>query len=294
LRDEYALFSAVWHRGVRNHALFEVAWYGGSSLVGLLYAILSVCQKFAVPRNIENSSWGALSLVMLVLSWTTWFALGSLGWLRTFAPIFVIGAMFFAKLIHDCSSGYSVRYIVKKLTPGLSWNPEPRFEKPRIQSLVAIILVIGSLLTGFVNWVTRFPLSSNQLYLVADYINNHTPRNTKIETIDSELFFLVDRRFHYPPDTVFMITIYRTFLDQDISLKGENALMVPFYALFPDPNKQVISIAYDDYQPLEADPDYIVVGPFGDLAELYDQLLDSDEFSLVKAYPSYLIYERVR
>lgn len=294
LRDEYALFSAVWHRDVRNFALFEAVWYGGFSLIGLLYASLSVCLKFTTPHKIDNAYWGALTLATLALSWMTWFAFGSLGWLRTFAPVFVIGAMFFAKLIYDCSGGYSIKYVVKNMARGLSWKPRPWFDKARMQSLIAIILVVCGLFTGFVSWVARFPFPTNAPYRVADYINNHTPRDALIETVDSELLFLIDRRFHYPPDTVFMTIIYRSFLDQDTPLKGEHALMLPFCALFPDPNKQVISISYDDYEPLEADPDYLIVGAFGEFAELYEPLLDSDEFSLIKEYPNYSIYERVR
>jgi hypothetical protein len=294
VKDLYTLFFVVWIKDVRNFALFNVAWYGGFSFLGLLYATVSVGLKFAAPHKVDNEHWGALSLVTLVLSWMTWFAFGSLGWLRYFAPIFVIGAMFFAKLIHDYTGGYNIEYVAKNLAKGLSWRPKPRFDKARMQSLLAIVLVIYSLFTVTVTWACRFPAASHEVYLVSEYINSNTPRDALIETYDSELLFLLDRQYHYPPPEVQTKVNLRVFLKQDLPLENGGSSAFPLSVLFPDPNKQAISISYDDYKPLEADPDYIVVGPFGDFSELYDPLLDSDEFFLIREYPNYSIYERVR
>lgn len=294
VQDLYSLFFVVWIRDVRDFALFNVAWYGGFSLVGLLYATISVCLKFATSHQMDIRHWGALSLVTLVLSWLAWFTFGSLGWLRYFAPIFVIGAMFFAKLIHDFSGGYSLKYVVGNLARGLSWKPKPRFDKARMQSMIAIVLVVYSLFADIVTWACRFPGTSNDVYLAAAYINNNTPGDALIETYDSELLFLLDRQYHYPPPAVQVKVNLRVFLKQDLPLENGGSWALPFSILLPDPNKQVISISYDDYKPLEADPDYLVVGPFGSFAKLYEPLLNSDEFSLVKQYSAYSIYERVR
>jgi hypothetical protein len=49
-----------------------------------------------------------------------------------------------------------------------------------------------------------------------------------------------------------------------------------------------------DYDPLEVDPDYLVIGPFSKKWELYDDALAAGEFRLVYQVPNYEIYERVR
>jgi hypothetical protein len=89
-----------------------------------------------------------------------------------------------------------------------------------------------------------------------------------IETYDSELFFLLNRPYHYPSDQVHVQLIRRTFLYED--------------------NIKI------DYDPLAADPDYLVVGPHSKQWRLYDDVLKVGAFQLVKSYKRYQIYKRVR
>jgi len=49
-----------------------------------------------------------------------------------------------------------------------------------------------------------------------------------------------------------------------------------------------------DYDPLAADPDYLVVGPSAGEWRLYENALASGEFRLLSEFPPYAIYERVR
>ena len=48
-----------------------------------------------------------------------------------------------------------------------------------------------------------------------------------------------------------------------------------------------------DYDPLEADPDYLVVGPFSRRYQLYDKTINDGNFVLIAGYPGYEVYERV-
>jgi hypothetical protein len=88
-----------------------------------------------------------------------------------------------------------------------------------------------------------------------------------IETYESELFFLLKRRYHYPPDQVHVELIRRNSL-------GER-----------------VSITYD---PLAEHPDYLVVGPQSKFWDLYDPYLRTGAFRLVRDYSRYQIYERAR
>ncbi|NOZ06781.1 MAG: hypothetical protein GXP41_10625, partial [Chloroflexi bacterium] len=86
------------------------------------------------------------------------------------------------------------------------------------------------------------------------------------ETYDSELFFLLNRRYHYPPDQIH-VDLIRRAPRQDVPI---------------------------DYDPLAADPDYLVVGPFSRGWHLYDPVLEAGAFRLIRNYGRYKIYERVR
>ncbi|MCX7841018.1 MAG: hypothetical protein N2559_16400, partial [Anaerolineae bacterium] len=93
-----------------------------------------------------------------------------------------------------------------------------------------------------------------------------TPSNALIETYDVELFFFLNRRYHYPPDQTHVDLIRRTL----------------------DPS---IQIAYD---PMKADPDYLIVGEFSAGWHVYDAVLTPTLFRLILTKGHYQIYQRVR
>jgi hypothetical protein len=78
----------------------------------------------------------------------------------------------------------------------------------------------------------------------AEFLNSQTPPGALIETYDSELVFLLNRPYHYLPDQIHVELIRRTFLYDDATLI--------------------------DYNPLTANPDYLVVGPHSKQWRLYD------------------------
>jgi hypothetical protein len=48
------------------------------------------------------------------------------------------------------------------------------------------------------------------------------------------------------------------------------------------------------YDALEADPDYLVLGGYNRYGGLYDHWVESGDFRLIKEFPGYQIYQRVR
>ena len=99
---------------------------------------------------------------------------------------------------------------------------------------------------------------------VIDFLNTETPSDSLIETYDPELFFLLKRRYHYPPDQIHIDLIRRAYLAQDVSIH---------------------------YDPLAADPDYLVVGPQSKVWRLYDPFLSTGEFRLLKTFRRYNVYD---
>lgn len=110
--------------------------------------------------------------------------------------------------------------------------------------------------------------ADNSVRQAVAYLNSQTPMNALIESYDSELYFFLRRRYHYPPDAVHVQLIRRTFLYDDAVVLA--------------------------YEPLAADPDYLVVGPHSRRWRLYDETLASGAFRLVANYSRYQIYRRIR
>jgi hypothetical protein len=82
-----------------------------------------------------------------------------------------------------------------------------------------------------------------------------------------ELFVLLHRRYSHPPDDVHLQVIRHIYLDRNVEV---------------------------DYDPMAADPDYLVVGPIGRLTRLYEPILQTGSFRLILEGSRYQVYERVR
>jgi len=116
-----------------------------------------------------------------------------------------------------------------------------------------------------INWF--WPLKLISVRQTADYLNSFTKGNERIETYESELFFYLDRRYHYPPDQVSMELARRNYINPEATI---------------------------NYDPLQADPDYLVTGRQEIEWGLYAPWLDSGDFQLIQEFPGYQIYKRLR
>jgi hypothetical protein len=109
--------------------------------------------------------------------------------------------------------------------------------------------------------------TSDGLFETARFFNTQTLPNTLIETYESELHFVLERRYHYPPDQLHIELTRRTYLEQNVVI---------------------------DYDPLAADPDYLVIGNIARTWWLYQPAIEHGDFRLIKTYGEYEIYMRVR
>jgi hypothetical protein len=101
---------------------------------------------------------------------------------------------------------------------------------------------------------------------VADFLNTQTEPDALIEAFSFELFFLLDRPYHYPPDGLFVPVMEALTWGRPVPI---------------------------EYDPLSADPDYLVVYRFVP-SIVYDAGLRSGAFRSLHAFGPYEIYERVR
>jgi len=198
-----------------------------------------------------------LALTMFAATWLAWYTFLSVGFLRYLFPPLLVGSMALGVLLRDGLPRIRAKAASATMT---------------VSSLVGTGVMAGLLLTlvpatlnalGSVFFERRPAVPTR----VAEFLNTSTPSDALIETYESELFLLLDRRYHYPPDSVHVELNRRTFLHQDVPIP---------------------------YDPLAANPDYLVVGEMSRLWQLYDAVIASGTFRRVKTFEGYDVYERVR
>jgi len=211
-------------------------------------------------RNDEGSAEHELiklALMTFAATWLAWATFLSVGFPRYLFPPLLIGSMALGVLLRD-----GVRRLRANATAATL----------RTSQIVGTSLMAALLLTSVPATVDLFgsvlfdsqPASPTR---VAEYLNTSTPSDSVIETYESELFFLLDRRYHYPPDSINVDLNRRTFLHQDGPIR---------------------------YDPLAANPDYLVIGRMSQMWKLYDTAIASGAFRRVKRFEGYDVYERVR
>ena len=133
---------------------------------------------------------------------------------------------------------------------------------PAVASLLVLMMVTGA----------AAPLwrgdGSDNAAMMSRFIEAHVPRSAVIETWEWELSGLGRHTaFHFPDQRyVYLVTA-----------------------------QQGRQLAFDlPYDPLVADPDYLVTGPFSALTGLYRQEVVDRHFSPVAEYPPYVLYARQR
>ena len=135
-----------------------------------------------------------------------------------------------------------------------------------VMGAVILLLGMGLLALGALHNL-RWSDRDTQVQEVAIFLNEATPAGAMIETFDSELFLLLNRPFHYPPAQVNVELIRRQWHEGSPSM---------------------------GYDPLMADPDYVVVGRFGRWLGVYAPLVEAGQVRLIKQIGRYDVYERVR
>ncbi|MEA3375490.1 MAG: glycosyltransferase family 39 protein [Chloroflexota bacterium] len=251
--------------GVRLETLSMALLLATPVLLGLCYTGWRFARDLDRMDTADERFVGRVVLWTLTASWFSWYVLLSIGWLRYLFPAAFLGNVFTAVLLDHLTDGLTVapwkRWAAVRREPGVTIS-----KIGRLASLVA--LPIALLLTVYFTYA-RLDIGggSSALLETARFLNANTGRDALIEMDDRELFFLVERDYHYPNGGVHHQLKRRAFLGEHVTL---------------------------DYDPLAADPDYLVVGPQSRMWELYDPILETDAFRLVYTNERYQVYKRVR
>jgi len=257
------VIALVFDKRTRFIVLAETLWFGMPTLLGLCWGLYSVFKrsgKLQSQRDVAH-----LAFFILVGSWFAWYELLSLGWPRYMLPPAFLGSIFVAAMLSEWTKQFDLASTIQKAGSALKTL---RFSREKVAALVSVILIATSLgQTVKILYGAYVDEADDSYKEVIRFLNDDTPAGALIETYESELFFLLNRRYHYPPDQVHVDLIRRNSLGERVKI---------------------------DYDPLAADPDYLVVGPQSKFWDFYDPYLKTGEFRLLHDYSRYQIYQRIR
>jgi hypothetical protein len=268
VQDLYGVTAVVLTAFNRSYALQLVLLAGLPVLFGLCHGAWQVWRSIwrpAAPPSEAARETLRLALLGLAGSWFAWFLLLSVGVPRYLFPATYFGTVFFAALLQDLTDGFN---LFATLSRGGSAIRRLRLGWRSAGALATILFFIMTvpitMITLTSNYLNNTDRSAAQ---VAAFLNTQTPPNALIETYESELHFLLNRPYHYPPDQTHVQLNHRSLLHESVTI---------------------------DYDPLAAQPDYLVVGRFARENKLYQPTIDSGAFRLLKHDGLYDIYERAR
>lgn len=205
-----------------------------------------------------------LSLLAFAGSWIGWYLLLSVGVPRYLFPGWVMAAPFMAVLLHDLSNGYRLTSVLQEMILGLR---KRRFTRATLGAWAVCLMVVMSLSLTLMSFNRYYLQETDRSAEQVAALLNALPPDARIETYESEIHFLLNRPYHFPPDQTHVELNKRSLLGQEITV---------------------------DYDPLQANPDYLVVGRFAGENKLYEPWIKRGDFRLIETIGLYRVYERVR
>jgi 4-amino-4-deoxy-L-arabinose transferase-like glycosyltransferase len=248
---------------VRLLAPLLVVFFGMPLVLGLSYAGWK-----ALSKRHRLDLEGVQDLPRMIVwtcaaSWFGWYLVASIGWLRYLMPAAFLGSIFVGLLLQDIAGGFKLWALVMQ---GVQSLKRPFSVRAIGRVAAAVFIPAAFALTLWMFYDSYIVTPDDSVHQAAHFLNTETASDSVIETYETELFFLLDRGYHFPPDQV---------QNQLIRRKRDSRVVV-------------------DYDPLSADPDYLVVGRFADITQLYAPILETGLFRLAFDQGMYQVYERVR
>lgn len=251
----------VWE--VRVQALTIIGYFAVPLILGLGYSFKQEMEAWNIEAGGDPKVYIRLAYWSLTTSWLIWYATLAMAWVRYLYPIVFFGSIFVAVFISRITDGFNFPQVVRRASNALR---RFQFKRENLEALLVILIMsyVGSMVVRNFAAITF----NNDAETVAEYLNRSTPSDALLETYDSELLFLVQRKFHFPPDQIQVELNKRTFLHQNVAIP---------------------------YDPMQVDPDYIVIGPFSKMWGLYASIApQQDGWELVYKLPNYSVYQHVR
>ncbi len=204
---------------------------------------------------LRSAIWG------LGASWLIWYVIFSSYWVRYIFPPYFLGLIFVSAFVGEHTHGYDLKLVIKR-TSALLFKRD--FSRTNFQALGFILALAIALGIAIGTYPAQMTPTKWQPFAAAKYLQEHIPAGAKVETYESELFFLDPQiNFHFPPDLVSMQLYRRADIDHNYPIT---------------------------YDPLAAHPDYLVVGPYAQTYGVYSDPLIQQWFELDETIGGYQIY----
>jgi hypothetical protein len=237
---------------------------GLPTLLALVYVSRGFIKDFRNADFSNPSEVIKFSLLVFSGSWFAWFMLLSTGGPRYMVTPGFMTSIFVALLLYEYSNKFNLKLTILRAAQFLKLK---RLDISGLKSFIAVIITGPMVLITIITSYSLLLESDNSLTRAVQFLNSQTHPGAIIETCDPELFLSLERPYHFPPDQV-QLDFFKRWTQ--------------------DPGLEI------DYDPLISDPDYLVVGPAGASWNVYDEVILAGEFELVKQFPRYVIYQRVR
>jgi hypothetical protein len=243
--------------------------YGLPQFLSLLWAGKRSLPDLWTRREAEKNSTNSIDASKKILrvgiwgicaSWFLWYLLLGLSWERYLFPPIYFGSIFLAAYLDELTTGVNLGMIMQRTSSFLFHRG---FTRKNFESLV-LIVILGITLGMIVSSVNgAFGSPDTNPVNASLYLRENIPPGSHVETFESELLFLAPEvNFHFPSDLLSMQLNRKSSIDPQ----------------FPA-----------DYDPMEYNPDFLVIGPMGRMWGLYAEALSIGLFEIIANIDGYQI-----
>jgi hypothetical protein len=256
---------------IRWKAIYTTLIFALPELFGYIWAGKSILRSIfghRIDNNLDLKSPENNRNVLRVLlwgfgaSWMLWYVAMSMYWVRYIFPAYFIGIIFVSALVSEHTNGYDIKLTFRR-TAALLLKREINYQNMQ----AGILFLVFSLALGFSIGTYRIQMTPSiwNPEAAAAYLRGNIANGSKVETYESELFFLApELNYNFPPDLISMELYWRANIDRQYPI---------------------------DYDPLNSKPEYLVIGPYAESWGVYDQNLIRERFELKAIVGGYQIYK---
>lgn len=236
-----------------------IAW--PEYMLALALALRGLWSRRSVLEPLTPARMTHALMVLLATGWLLWFALLSAGAWRYALPGLFVAAPCTAAFFAGLTKGFDLRYVRNTIAGAFQTRRLSPDGRRVLAALALLVLMVGVAVNE--RYALRAREDDQDLMTVTAFLHANTPPSALIETYDSELFLFLERPYTYAPPQA-LVEAMRHLQNPEVPLT---------------------------YDPLEANPDYVVVGDYGRLFGFYKPLIDSHRLRLIRTLGRYEVYQ---
>jgi len=260
----FSVNAFILDRALRLRSVQTALSFSLICVLGLIYYLSSFFHQITRKSAGAPPDLVRFSLWVLAGSWLGWYLLFSNAGNRYLSVPAFLSSIFAGSMLVRLTGSFSLKETVRRCALMLFNRRINQDGLGAFMALVLFAIAVPSTAVTYLSFWMGKDVSAREL---AQVINRSVPQDSLIESYDSELLFYLDRKYHFPPDPVHVELLHRYLL-------GSEELI--------------------DYDPLAADPDYLVVGEVSRDWKLYQDSIEAGHFRLLKDEGRYQFYERIR